>query len=57
MKLQSKGLCSFGYQDLLRRFFLWQNSHKEKSFAKKKWRFVAQAAGLPLLKKRGKTIA
>ena len=44
------------YQDLLDAFSFEEKGPKEKALQKEKGR-IAQAAGLPLLKKRGKTIA
>ena len=44
------------YQDLLDAFSFEEKGPKEKALQKEKGR-IAQAAWLPLLKKRGKTIA
>ena len=44
------------YQNLLDAFSFEEKGPKEKALQKEKGR-IAQAAGLPLLKKRGKTIA
>ena len=51
-----KAAKDFWYQDLLDAFSFEKKGPKEKALQKEKGR-IAQAAGLPLLKKRGKTIA
>ena len=51
-----KAAKGFWYQDLLDAFSFEEKGPKEKALQKEKGR-IAQAAGLPLLKKRGKTIA
>ena len=45
------------YQDLLDAFFFGIIATKKKALQKRNGVFFAQAAWLPLLKKRGKTIA
>ena len=52
---QRKAAKPFCYQDLLDAFSFEEKGPKEKALQKEKGR-IAQAAGLPLLKKRGKTI-
>ena len=53
-KKAAKRLCC---QDLLDAFSFATRGTKEKALQKEKCRFFAQAAGLPLLKKRSKIIA
>ena len=53
---QRKAAKDLWYQDLIDAFSFEEKGPKEKALQKEKGR-IAQAAGLPLLKKRGKTIA
>ena len=53
---QRKAAKGFWYQELLDAFSFEEKGPKEKALQKEKGR-IAQAAGLPLLKKRGKTTA
>ena len=55
--LQRKAAKRLCCQDLLDAFSFATRGTKEKALQKEKCRFFAQAAGLPLLKKRSKTIA
>jgi hypothetical protein len=54
--LQRKAAKPFWYQDLLDAFFFGSIATKKKALQKRNGVFCAQAAGLPLLKKRSKTI-